>query len=240
MSVIAIIPARYQSTRFPGKPLVDIKGKSMIQRVWEIASSVDCLDRVIIATDDNRIFDHAISFGAEVMMTSKNHINGTERIAEVVRLLPQKYDYVLNIQGDEPFLIPNQIESLCGVISSENFQIATLIKKLTSIEEIESPNVVKVVKSSNGKALYFSRYPIPYNRQNDDIIMHYKHIGMYAFKSNILQDLIALPVAEIEKAESLEQLRWLDAGYDIGVEVTEYESIGIDTPDDLQKAIQSL
>jgi 3-deoxy-manno-octulosonate cytidylyltransferase (CMP-KDO synthetase) len=240
MSVIAIIPARYQSTRFPGKPLVDIKGKSMIQRVWEIASSVGCLDRVIIATDDSRIFDHAKSFGAEVMMTSKNHINGTERIAEVIRLLPQEYDYVLNIQGDEPFLIPSQIESLCGVISSEDFKIATLIKKLTSIDEIESPNVVKVVKASNGKALYFSRYPIPYNRQNDDKIMHYKHIGMYAFKSNILQDLISLPLAEIEKAESLEQLRWLDAGYDIGVELTDYESVGIDTPDDLQKAIQSL
>ncbi len=240
MSVIAVIPARYQSSRFPGKPLADINGKSMIHHVWDIASQVDCLSRVIIATDDDRIFNHVMGFGAEVMMTSKEHNNGTERIAEVVRKLPEKFDVVINIQGDEPFLNPEQIESLCNIIDTKNYQIATLIKSTSDKEEIESPNVVKVVKSQNGKALYFSRYPIPYNRQNIQDITYFKHIGMYAFKSDILQNLITLPISTIEKAESLEQLRWLDAGYSIGVGITEYDSIGIDTPEDLENAIRNL
>ncbi len=240
MSVIAVIPARYQSSRFPGKPLADINGKSMIHHVWDIACQVDCLSRVIIATDDDRIFNHVMGFGAEVMMTSKEHNNGTERIAEVVRKLPEKFDVVINIQGDEPFLNPEQIESLCNIIDTKNYQIATLIKSTSDKEEIESPNVVKVVKSQNGKALYFSRYPIPYNRQNIQDITYFKHIGMYAFKSDILQNLITLPISTIEKAESLEQLRWLDAGYSIGVGITEYDSIGIDTPEDLENAIRNL
>lgn len=239
MSVVAIIPARYQSSRFPGKPLADINGKSMIQRVWEIASSVNCIQRVIIATDDKRIFKHSIEFGAEVMLTSADHINGTERIAEVSRKLDDDYDFILNIQGDEPFLAIEQIESLCNLISTDNFQIATLAKKILDVDEISSPNVVKVVTAKNGKALYFSRYAIPYNRQSIENISYYKHIGMYAFKSNILQELIQLPISDLENAESLEQLRWLEAGYNIGVEYTEYESFGIDTPEDLEKAIKS-
>ena len=200
MSVVAVIPARYQSSRFPGKPLADIKGKSMIQRVWEVASSVNCIQRVIIATDDDRIYNHSKDFGAEAMLTSPDHINGTERIAEVVRNLPEKYDFVLNIQGDEPFLATEQIESLCNIISSDNFQIATLAKKIVDVDEIQSPNVVKVVSAKNGKALYFSRFPIPYNRQGLDNVSYFKHIGMYAFKSNILQDLIQLPISDLEKA----------------------------------------
>ncbi len=240
MSLIAIIPARYQSSRFPGKPLVDIKGKTMIQRVWEIASSVNAIDRVIIATDDSRIFDNAESFGAEVVMTSDKHINGTERIAEVIRIIDGNYDAVLNIQGDEPFLKPQQIQSLCRSISSNVFDIATLAKRIDNIEDINSPNVVKVVTASNGKALYFSRFAIPFNRQNSAAINYYKHIGMYAFKSSVLQELIKLPVSNLEMAESLEQLRWLDAGYSIGVEYTDFESFGIDTPDDLEKALNSI
>lgn len=240
MSVVAIIPARYQSSRFPGKPLADIKGKSMIQRVWEVANSVNCIQRVIIATDDERIYNHSIDFGAEAMLTSPEHINGTERIAEVARKLEDEYDFILNIQGDEPFLAIEQIEGLCNIISSGNFQIATLAKKIIDADEIQSPNVVKVVTAQNGKALYFSRFAIPYNRQGLENVSYYKHIGMYAFKAAVLQELIQLPVSELENAESLEQLRWLEAGYNIGVEYTEYESFGIDTPEDLEKAIKSL
>lgn len=240
MSVIAVIPARYQSSRFPGKPLADINGKSMIQRVWEIAKSVNCIQRVIIATDDDRIFKHADKFGAEVLMTSPDHLNGTERIAEVARIINEKYDVVINIQGDEPFLRTEQIESLCKSIINSDFQIATLAKEITDNAELQSPNVVKIVTAENGKALYFSRFPIPYNRNNNAEINYYKHIGMYAFKSNVLQDLIKLPVSDLEKAESLEQLRWLSAGYNIGVEFTDFESFGIDTRGDLEKALKSL
>lgn len=240
MSVIAIIPARYQSSRFPGKPLADINGKSMIQRVWEIAKSVDCIQRVIIATDDDRIYNHALGFGAEAMMTSTNHLNGTERIAEVARNISEDYDAILNIQGDEPFLKIEQIISLCKIISNSDFQIATLAKEITDDTELQSPNAVKVVTATNGKALYFSRFPIPFNRQGKQKISYYKHIGMYAFKSDVLQDLIKLPVSDLEKAESLEQLRWLSAGYSIGVEYTDFESFGIDTPEDLEKALNSL
>lgn len=240
MSIIAIIPARYHSSRFPGKPLADINGKTMIQRVWEIANSVDRIKRVIIATDDDRIFKVAIGFGAEVMMTSKHHFNGTERIAEVAHSITEKYDAILNIQGDEPFLKVEQIESLCDLITHTDFQIATLAKRITDIKDIQSPNVVKVVKTISGKALYFSRLPIPYNRQSELGISYYKHIGMYAFKTNILQELIKLPISDLEKAESLEQLRWLDAGYNIGVEITDFESVGIDTPEDLDKALKNL
>jgi len=212
----------------------------MIQRVWEIAKSVDCIQRVIIATDDDRIYNHALDFGAEAMMTSPDHLNGTERIAEVARNISGKYDAILNIQGDEPFLKLDQIESLCKIITSSDFQIATLAKEITDNTELESPNVVKVVTANNGKALYFSRFPIPFNRQKNKEIRYFKHIGMYAFKAGVLQDLIKLPVSVLEKAESLEQLRWLSAGYSIGVEYTDFESFGIDTPEDLEKALKSL
>ncbi len=240
MSVIAIIPARYQSSRFPGKPLVMIKGKSMIQRVWEKASLSKSIAKVIVATDDERIFNHVKAFGGEVMMTSSKHRNGTERIAEVMRKQSQKFDYVLNIQGDEPFIKGQQIEMLCRIIEREEFQIASLAKQIDTKEELDSPNVVKVVMSKQQKALYFSRYAIPFNRSGNAQIAYYKHIGMYAFESSALQKLIALEMTPLEQAESLEQLRWLEAGFSIGMGISEFDSVGIDTPEDLEHALTYL
>ncbi len=240
MSVIAIIPARYQSSRFPGKPLVMIKGKSMVQRVWEKASLSKSIAKVIVATDDERIFNHVKSFGGEVMMTSPKHRNGTERIAEVMRKQSQKFDYVLNIQGDEPFVKWQQIEMLCKIIEREEFQIASLAKQIDITKELDSPNVVKVVMSKQQKALYFSRYAIPFNRSGDAQIAYYKHIGMYAFEASALQKLIALEMTPLEQAESLEQLRWLEAGFSIGMGISEFDSVGIDTPEDLEHALTYL
>ncbi len=240
MSVIAIIPARYQSSRFPGKPLVMIKGKSMVQRVWEKASLSNSIAKVIVATDDERIFNHVKAFGGEVMMTSPKHRNGTERIAEVMRKQSQKFDYVLNIQGDEPFVKGQQIEMLCNIIEREEFQIASLAKQIDTKKELDSPNVVKVVMSKQQKALYFSRYAIPFNRSGDTQIAYYKHIGMYAFEASTLQKLIALEMTPLEQAESLEQLRWLEAGFSIGMGISEFDSVGIDTPEDLEHALTYL
>ncbi len=240
MSVIAIIPARYQSSRFPGKPLVMIKGKSMVQRVWEKASLSNSIAKVIVATDDERIFNHVKAFGGEVMMTSPKHRNGTERIAEVMRKQSQKFDYVLNIQGDEPFVKGQQIELLCNIIEREEFQIASLAKQIDTKKELDSPNVVKVVMSKQQKALYFSRYAIPFNRSGDTQIAYYKHIGMYAFEASTLQKLIALEMTPLEQAESLEQLRWLEAGFSIGMGISEFDSVGIDTPEDLEHALTYL
>jgi len=240
MSILAVIPARYNSSRFPGKPLADIKGKSMIQRVYEQALKSKKLDRVIIATDDKRIFEHAKKFGAEVMMTSENHRNGTERIAEVVQNLDEKYDAVLNIQGDEPFIRIEQIDLLCNIISKKNNDIASLAKKLEDNDEVKSPNTVKVVMSKSNKALYFSRFAIPYQRNLGADVTRYKHIGMYAFKSIVLDKLINLPESNLEVTESLEQLRWLESGYSIEMGITNFESFGIDTPEDLEKAIKQL
>jgi len=240
MSILAVIPARYSSSRFPGKPLADINGKSMIQRVYEQALKSTRLDRVIIATDDKRIFKHAKKFGAEVMMTSENHRNGTERIAEVVQNIEENYDSVLNIQGDEPFVKIEQIDLLCDIISKKDNDIASLAKKLEDTDEVKSPNTVKVVMSKSNKALYFSRFAIPYQRNLATGVIRYKHIGMYAFKKLILEELINLPESSLEVAESLEQLRWLESGYSIEMGITNFESIGIDTPEDLEKAIKQL
>jgi 3-deoxy-manno-octulosonate cytidylyltransferase (CMP-KDO synthetase) len=240
MSIVAIIPARYQSTRFPGKPLADINGKTMIQRVYEQAKKVGRLNRVIIATDDKRIFDHARNIGAEVMMTSDKHRNGTERIAEVVKKLETKYDAVLNIQGDEPFVKPQQIALLCNIIEISNSKIATLCKKIDNDDELESPNVVKVVMNKEMNAMYFSRFAIPYDRQKDGETSYYKHIGMYAFKSDILNKLVKLNISPLERSESLEQLRWLESGYSISLGITSFDSFGIDTPQDLTNALKQL
>ncbi len=240
MKFIAIIPARFESTRFPGKPLADIKGKSMIQRVYEQAKKVEKLSRVIIATDDQRIIDHCKHIGAEVMMTSNNHRNGTERIAEVMRNIGEEFEVVLNIQGDEPFVKTEQIELLCDMISKEENQIASLAKLISEQRELESINTVKVVMDKNSKALYFSRFAIPFQRQINMSTPHYKHIGMYAFKSNILQELIHLPISPLEQSESLEQLRWLESGYAIGMGITTFDSFGIDSPEDLIEAIKSI
>ncbi len=239
MSIIAIIPSRYDSSRFPGKPLADIDGISMIQRVYEQAQKVQALDKVVVATDDDRIFEHCKAFGANVMMTSVGHTNGTERITEVIKKEKHGFDFVLNIQGDEPFVHPEQIENLCNLISSGDFDIATLAKEITDEHELESANTVKVVMSNNNKALYFSRYSLPFDR-NEVSPIRYKHIGMYAFKTKVLLELESLNPSALEQSESLEQLRWLENDYIIGVAKTIYDSFGIDTPEDIINALNKI
>ena len=259
MKVLGVIPARYASTRFPGKPLIDIKGKSMIQRVYEQAKKTKTLAHVIVATDDQRIFDHVKSFGGDVIMTSSEHQSGTDRCADVVTMLnldviteasehakqfafdkerETPYNAVVNIQGDEPFIDPEQIDKVVGIMTADNFSIATLAKRIDNQEDITNPNVVKVVFDDDNCALYFSRSPIPYLRNTPQYQWaktgeFYKHIGLYCYSTKILQDLAALEPSRLEQLESLEQLRWLQNGYMIGVGQTDLETFGIDTPEDL-------
>jgi 3-deoxy-manno-octulosonate cytidylyltransferase (CMP-KDO synthetase) len=237
---IGIIPARYASTRFPGKPLAIIKGKSMIQRVYEQASKV--LDIVYVATDDERIFSAVKEFGGKVIMTSTSHSSGTDRCAEAITLaeqeLGEQFDVVLNIQGDEPFIEPRQISLLMECFDQPETQIATLVKIASLPEEVFNPNRPKVVVSSNQKALYFSRSPIPFVRgsETEDWLRateFYLHIGLYAFRKEVLLEVTHLPQSSLEKAESLEQLRWLENGFHITVRTTTCDSFGIDTPEDL-------
>ena len=241
MKVLGVIPARYASSRFPGKPLVDIQGKTMIQRVYEQAMKAKSLSKVIVATDDERIFNHVKSFKGEVMMTSDVHQSGTDRCAEVInQLSSEAFDAVVNIQGDEPFINPSQIDSVVEVLKKEQFMIATLVKRIYTEGVIHNPNIVKAVFSSEGKALYFSRSPIPYLRNIpiDEWLSKgefYKHIGLYAYKSSVLKEIALLPPSRLEQLESLEQLRWLENGYAIGIAETNLETIGIDTPEDLLK-----
>ena len=239
MSIIAIIPARYESTRFPGKPLAIIDGKSMIERVYQQATKVKSLDKVVVATDDDRIYNHCMSLGIQAVMTSRDHLNGTERIIEVVKKEKLNFDFVLNIQGDEPFVHTQQIESLCELISAGKFDIATLAKEIIDEKELNSPNTVKLVKSKAGKALYFSRFAIPFER-NIAKAPHYKHIGMYAFKTDILLQLESLNQSPLEESESLEQLRWLENDMLIGVATTSFDSFGIDTPEDIEHALKHI
>ena len=236
---IAIIPARYASTRFPGKPLVKIGSKTMIELVHEQATKCKLLTKVIIATDHDLIRNAVLAFGGQVIMTSESCQSGTDRCAEVISKLELEEQIILNVQGDEPFIQPDQIEELVMLMQNEQIEIGTLAKRIIEMDAVVNPNVVKIVRSSAGKALLFSRNPIPFVRgkaqnewlQNADF---YKHIGMYAYKKSILGELSKLPVGNLEKAESLEQLRWMEAGYEIFVAETEYESIGIDTPEDLK------
>jgi len=244
MKIIGLIPSRYASTRFHAKPLADIKGKSMIQRVYEQAKKARSLDKVVVATDHREIFDHVIGFGGEVCMTRESHISGTDRCYEAYSLQNQKYDYVINIQGDEPFIQPAQIELLASKLDGLT-EIATLVKILQNKEELFNPNLVKAVFNKNKEALYFSRSPIPHIRNTPEdewLRKHsfYKHIGMYAYRTDILEHLTKLPVSTLEKAESLEQLRWIENGFKISIAETTTETFGIDTPDDLQKAIEHL
>lgn len=245
MKIIGIIPARYGSTRFPGKPLADINGKSMIRRVYEQAKKATTLSDVIVATDDARIFDHVKGFGGNVRMTSSAHQSGTSRCLEVVgQFKEDKPDVILNIQGDEPFINPSQIEHLAMLFENIEVQIATLIKKISTEEELLNPNVVKVVTTIDGKALYFSRSPIPYFRESEqqtrfDKTVFFKHIGIYAYRSEVLKRIVNLPAGNLESAEALEQLRWLEYGYNIHVAETNLESHAVDTPDDLSKFINN-
>ncbi len=237
MSIAGIIPARYASTRFPGKPLVDIRGKSMIRRVYEQCKRSPLLDAVVVATDDQRIADHVKEFG-EVVMTAPEHPSGTDRCQEALRKLSGPFDYVINIQGDEPFIDPRQIGLLAGLLDGKT-QLATLAKAIDDPASIQNPNVVKVVFDARGEALYFSRSPIPHVRGKETgqwpgAFTFHKHIGMYAYRTDILNEITLLAPSPLEKAESLEQLRWLENGYRIRVAVTELESAGIDTPQDIE------
>jgi 3-deoxy-manno-octulosonate cytidylyltransferase (CMP-KDO synthetase) len=242
---IGIIPARYASTRFPGKPLADIAGKPMIQRVYERASTV--LNYVAVATDDNRIQDAVDGFGGKVVLTSTEHRSGTDRCAEALDIILSKtglnFSVVINIQGDEPFIRGEQIDAIKNCFNDSNTQIATLIKPVDSDDIIFDPNKPKVIIDKHGFALYFSRSPIPYMRGFNKDLWHkehtfFQHVGMYAYRTNILREITKLSPGELEKAESLEQLRWLENGYRIMTSVTNFESHGIDTPADLKKAIE--
>ena len=237
--VVAIIPARFASTRFPGKPLVDLGGKPMIQRTYERVKSVDGFDRIVIATDDKRIFDAAVGFGAEVMLTSETHLTGTDRCAEVLSRLGETVDYVINIQGDEPFIEPEQLREVAAGFAT-GAPILTLIKKITDQEILFNVNTPKVICDSEGHALYFSRQTIPFLRgvePSDWLNKHtyYKHIGLYAYRADILPGLSALKPTSLELAESLEQLRWVQNGIRIKAIETQFETVGIDSPEDLEK-----
>ena len=250
MKVLAVIPARYASTRFPGKPLALLGGHSIIERVWHRVNRADGIDNAVVATDDERICDHMERMAGEgsVMMTSDQHRSGTDRCGEVLDRMEKQgdiYDIVINVQGDEPFVEPSQLEALTACFDDPSVQIATLATPIASTEELLSPNNVKVVCGDNGKALYFSRQPIPYRRGVEperwlDEGQYLKHVGIYAFRSKALHEVCRLEAGVLEEAEKLEQLRWLAAGYTIHVALTDHANIGIDTPGDLAAAEEYL
>ncbi len=242
MKFIAIIPARYASTRFPAKPLAMLGGKRVIERVYEQVAGV--LDDAVVATDDERIFDAVRAFGGKVEMTSTAHRSGTDRCWEAYCKQGGEFDVVVNVQGDEPFIQPSQLLALKSCFDNESIDIATLVKPFAEsdgLEALENPNSPKVVLDSEGRAIYFSRSVIPYLRGVERerwLAEHtfYKHIGIYGFRTNVLRAVTTLPQSTLEKAESLEQLRWLENGYKIGVGISNVETIGIDTPEDLARA----
>lgn len=239
---VAVIPARFASTRFPGKPLADIGGKPMIQRVYEQVSKA--LDDVYVATDDQRIYDAVVAFGGKVIMTSDQHRSGTDRCYEAFTKIDEYFDVVVNVQGDEPFIQPEQIETLKNCFADVNTQIATLAKRVTvndGTEFLQNANNPKLVVNKRDEAMYFSRSVIPYKRgeaPEEWIATHdyLKHVGIYAYRAEVLGELTALEPSALEIAESLEQLRWLENGYRIKVGYTDVETVGIDTPEDLEKA----
>ena len=239
MKYIGIIPARYASTRFPGKPLAMLGGKAVIQRVYEQAMSV--LPEAYVATDDERIFACVEAFGGRAVMTRADHKSGTDRIEEAAEKTGTDADVIINIQGDEPFVQPSQIETLMHLFDDPSTQIGTLGKPFESIEAVRNPNSPKIVVDRRGFALYFSRSVIPYVRgvEAGDWLTHFpflKHLGVYAYRREVLAEVTRLPQSALEKAESLEQLRWLENGYRIRVGLTDVETVGIDTPDDLARA----
>jgi 3-deoxy-manno-octulosonate cytidylyltransferase (CMP-KDO synthetase) len=241
--ILGIIPARYASTRFPGKPLVDIKGKSMIQRVYEQAKK-SSLNKIIVATDDARIYNHVKTFG-EVVMTEANHPSGTDRCREALQEAKENYQYVINIQGDEPFINAAQIDELAQVLKDGTTELATQMIKVDSYEMLFNQGEVKIVLNTNNEALYFSRSVIPFIKNVDEKDWHlhhnyYRHVGMYAYRTDILEKITQLPVSTLEKAESLEQLRWLQNGFKIKCVETNFESHCIDTPEDLQALLHLL
>ena len=243
MTPIVIIPARYASTRFPGKPLAVLNGKTVIERVYTQAQQA--CEQVVVATDDERIFNEVTRFGGKAVITSKDHQSGTDRIAEAYRLIGSKADIVVNVQGDEPFIKPEQIQQLIACFNNPQTDIATLAHPI-GYDEADNPNWVKVVMTKTGKALYFSRSIIPYRREPQPVQpssymasqRYFRHLGIYAYRSQVLQQITSLKPAMLEQTEKLEQLRWLENDYTIRVAVTDTASIGIDTPEDLEKALQ--
>lgn len=244
LKTVAIIPARYASTRFPGKPLALLGGKPVVQWVWENVSALPELAGAVVATDDERIAEAVEGFGGRAMMTASTHRSGTDRCGEVVRRLReegQECDVAINVQGDEPFVQQEQLRALIECFADDEVQIATLKTTIRSTEELLSPNNVKVVCDLRGSALYFSRQPLPYQRgvesaQWVDSYPYFKHVGIYAFRTAVLEKLVCLPQSPMEKSESLEQLRWLENGYRIHVRETSVANIGIDTPADMAEA----
>jgi len=247
MKIAGIIPARYASTRFPGKPLAIIRGKPMIQRVYEQALKAASLNQVYVATDDLRIEKAVIDFGGKVVMTSEYHKSGTDRCMEALEKIQKSgimYDVVVNIQGDEPFIEPGSIEILTCSFQNPEVQIATLAKKITAYSDLFNHNINKVILDKHKYALYFSRHPIPFikNHEPETWISKfdfYKHIGIYAYRASTLLKVTQLEMSSLEIAESLEQLRWIENGYKIHVDLIDYDSIAVDTPDDLLKFLNN-
>ncbi len=242
--ILGVVPARYASTRFPAKPLVDIAGKSMVEWVYSQAKKSIALSHVVVATDNQKIYDHILKFGGDVCMTSEDHVSGTDRCFEALSAQKETYDYVINIQGDEPFIDPTQINLLASLLDGKT-ELATLAKRIEKEEQLFNSNVVKIVFNQLQEALYFSRSTIPHIRNTEQsqwLLKHpfFKHIGMYAYRTDILEKITKLSVSPLEKAESLEQLRWLDNGFRIKVAETDIETIGIDTPQDLDHALAFL
>ena len=244
MKIIGIIPARFGSSRFPGKPLEDIAGKSMIRRVYEQCRQSSSLNKIIVATDDERIMKHVTDFGGDAIMTSHLHPSGTDRCNEVAKQYPE-FGICINIQGDEPMIDPSQIDLLSACFDKENVRIATLVKKILTEEELFNLNTPKVVLNKDMEAVYFSRSAIPFfrNKVHSDWLTghtYYKHIGIYAYRSETLSEITKLPVSSLEKTEALEQLRWIENGYHVKAAITEKESYAIDTPSDLKKLLNIL
>lgn len=236
---IGIIPARYASTRFPGKPLALLGGKPVIQHVYEKVSAT--LEAAYVATDDERIYNAVLSFGGKAVMTRNDHKSGTDRIEEAIEKIEGNWDVVVNIQGDEPFVTKEQINAVCHCFDDKTTQIATLGKLFTTMDAVENANSPKIIVDNQGFAMYFSRSVIPFIRgkERTEWLEHYpylKHLGIYAYRKNVLREITLLPQSSLEVAESLEQLRWLQNGYKVKVGLTEVETVGIDTPDDLQRA----
>ncbi len=244
MRILGIIPARYGSSRFPGKPLIDLKGKTMIRRVYEGASRSAMLTDLVVATDDQRIFDEVQSFGGKVVMTAAAHPTGTDRCAEVLQLLDESYDVVINIQGDEPLVDPRQLDSLLTAFSDPTVDIGTLASRSIDLSDILNPNRIKVVVDHDHKALYFSRSPLPNfaNAKGEplDSYPYLRHIGLYAYRAEVLAKISRLEPTALEQIESLEQLRWLYNGYAIKVVETTIETPNIDAPEDVEKVLAFL
>ncbi len=240
--IVGIIPARYASTRFPGKPLIDIQGKTMLQRVYEQAAKSRLLNKVVVATDSERIFDHVKNFGGDVVMTSEHHPSGTDRCWDALQQVNGDFTYVINIQGDEPFIEPEQIDELAAVLKDGITELATQMIGVDNHEILFDKGEVKIVLNTNNEALYFSRMVIPFIKGVDEKEWHlhhtyYRHVGMYAYRKDVLEKITKLPVSSLEKAESLEQLRWLENGFRIKCVTTKYESHCIDTPEDVPKVL---